>query len=86
MVNYMMGRYGYGLGYPKGWGIGFGFVGLLMQVIIWVAIIYGIIWFIKSMKNGKMGGADTALEILKQRYAKGEITKKEFEEMKKDIS
>ena len=28
---------------------------------------------------------DTSLEILNQRYAKGEITKKEFEEMKKDI-
>jgi len=31
------------------------------------------------------GGPDTALEILKNRYAKGEITKEEYEQTKKDI-
>ncbi len=31
-------------------------------------------------------GGDTALEILKKRYVKGEISRDEFEQMKKDIS
>jgi len=42
-------------------------------------------WFNMGEYRSEGEGKDTALEILKKRYAKGEITKDEFEQMKKDI-
>ncbi len=57
-----------------GWfGGGFG------MLIFWVVLILFIIWITKGFGNDK-NSTDPALEILKQRYAKGEISKDEFEE------
>jgi putative membrane protein len=57
-------------------------------VLILVLIIGGFIFFIKIVTpRGKKAPKtnDVIIEILKTRYAKGEITKEEFEQMKKDI-
>jgi len=75
---------GYGYGYD-----GFGFMGgggifMLFFWILLILILIGAIRWIftapQSRNNGK-----TPLEILKERYAKGEIEKKEFEEKKKEL-
>lgn len=69
---------------------GFGSIGigmLILGLIFWILVIIGLVLLIKYLWEGS--GAkrqmESALEILKKRYASGEITKEEFEEKKKDI-
>ncbi len=66
-----------------GWGMGFGW---LFMFIFWILVILGIVYLAKLIIGAekKTAGA-TALDILKTRYAKGEINKEEFEEKKKAI-
>ena len=73
--------------HPWGWGFGWWFGGMIMMVLFWIVVVVGIVALIKwlfSQSPGKRS-SQSALEILKNRYARGEITKKEFENMKKDI-
>ncbi len=68
-------------------GLGYGYMGL--GLIFWILIIVGVILLIKWLvdQDKTTGGRQemNAMEILKARYAKGEITSEEFEEMKKRL-
>jgi putative membrane protein len=92
---------GYGMMHSwgmSGWG-GFGALSAILGVIFWVAVIFGIIYLIKSMtaerKNrpsnpiipsmNPPSSGESPLDILKKRYAKGEVSKEEFERMKNDL-
>jgi len=67
-----------------GWGIGFGW---LFMIIFLILIILGIVYLVKLIVGReKRTTGETALDILKKRYAKGEISKEEFEEKKKDLT
>jgi putative membrane protein len=63
-------------------------MGLFVTILILALIIGGIVFFIKIVTSGGKKAPrsnEALLEILKTRYAKGEITREEYEQMKKDI-
>ena len=70
--------------YNNGFGGMFGFGGIFM-IVFWGLVIWGIYALIRGgIQAGSSGHKeeDRALSILKERYAKGDITKEEFEEKK----
>lgn len=65
-------------------------VSLIFTFLLWFLIISGIIillrWIITGGKDGRMEKENgSAMRIIKERYAKGEISKDDFESMKKDL-
>jgi putative membrane protein len=79
--NMMGGFFGGGLGWI---GMVFGFIFFILVVI---GIIFLIVWLVKRSNHpGVENRAESkALEVLKERYAKGELTKDQFDNMKKDL-
>ena len=77
-------------GVMGGWGFG-GWFGSVFMLLFWVLVIIGLIFLIKWLVQTTRKGPGTlhdgsrALEILKERYARGEINKEEFEEKKRDL-
>jgi putative membrane protein len=73
--------------YGYGFMGGFGIVPDVLSVLFWIFLIVLLIRLFRHQKSeGSATFEKSPLDILKERYAKGEITKKEFEDMKKDIS
>ncbi len=67
-----------------GWGMGFGWI---YMIIFWVLIITAVVYLVKFV-GGKWGSEicrESPLDILKRRYARGEITKEEYGRMKDDL-
>jgi putative membrane protein len=68
-----------------GWGMGGGW---MFMVIFWglviAAIVAAIVTFTRKSGGSERSG-NSAMDILKKRYANGELTKEQYENMKKDI-
>jgi putative membrane protein len=61
--------------------------GWYMMLLWWVLIVGGIIFVIRFAGGQKSQSTkeDSAIDILKKRYARGDINKEEFERMKRDL-
>ena len=96
----MMGGYGGYGGMMGGYGPqGFGFnpIGTILSLVFWALIIGGVVllvvWLARNanastiaQRGGlSIGSSDAPLDILKARYAKGEITKEQFDAIKRDL-
>lgn len=76
------------------WGWGMGWFGGIFMIVFWILVIIGMVFLIRWLVQSTRGGApphsrtesSRAIDILKERYARGEIDKQEFEEKKKDLS
>jgi putative membrane protein len=85
------GGYDYGYG---GWGghmmggMGFGMGSLMM--VFWGLILFGLIliinWLLNVNRSAKDDSGENALEILKRRYANGEIDRGQYEQMRRELS
>jgi putative membrane protein len=79
----MMWPYGYGMGW--GW-----MAGGIVMIVFWALVIAGIVILVRVAANrgvsDKGRSGETPLEILRRRYAAGDLTKEQFETMKKDVA
>ncbi len=73
--------------------LGLGLIGGGLMLLFWIAIIIAIVSLVRSARRSPWCGKNcmtsnntsNALDILKERYAKGEIDKAEFDAKKKDL-
>ena len=82
----MYGMYGYGMNgiHGMGWGMGLAWIlGIVVTIVLVWVIVNG---FSLSQNSSTTGEKKSALDILKERYARGEINKDEFEEKKHVLS
>lgn len=82
MRNWMGGDWMYG------YGMGWGWFGSILMVLFWVLLILGIIYLVKVIAGGRITTSpreETALDILKKRYARGEIDTEEFTRKKREL-
>jgi putative membrane protein len=73
-------------------GFGFGGFGMVYMLIFWVLIIGLAVWLLTRLfpagtdRARRSDGKESALDILQMRYARGEISQREYEQMRRDIT
>jgi putative membrane protein len=80
------------------WGLGWGIGMMVLSLLFWVVVVAGLgagVWWLvrhgsrepqDRETTGVSGSTDAAAEILRQRFARGEIDREEFEERRRVLS
>lgn len=72
------------MGWGDGWGYMFG--GGILMLLFWVAVIALIVWLVlAALRRGPAIGGRSALDILEERYARGEIDREDYEARRQDL-
>ena len=69
------------------WNYGMGWWGWIGMALFWILIILAIVWLARNLDGGRQKGAsrNDAMDILRERYARGEIEAEEFERRERDL-
>ncbi len=92
-----MTMWGYGPNYGTmgGWGgyVRYGPAGMIIWLVILVAIVAGVVWFFQRMQQKQQGqppqltsGRSRGLDVLEERYARGEVEREEYLQKKRDLT
>lgn len=66
------------------WGM---LLNMLLMIVFWGGLIALVVWIVVRLaRTGQQPTSQMPLDIARTRYARGEITKEEFERLKKDLS
>jgi putative membrane protein len=78
-MNGMMGEW-------SGWSWGMGF-GAIFMILFWALIVFGIVALVKWLLSspGSVDSGKRPLDILQERYARGEISRDQYERMRQDL-
>jgi putative membrane protein len=68
----------------------YGWIGMAVNLVFWIGLILLVVWIVRKIFAGSSSSRagvspGSAREILDVRYARGEITREEYEQMKADI-
>lgn len=82
---YGFGGNGFGMGYGMG---AFAWVWMILFWVVLIVVAVGVVRWLSGPRGQRIGKGEkhkSALTILEERYARGEIDKKEFDEKRKDL-
>lgn len=73
---------------------GYGWIGMIISLVFWLLVLGGVVWLVvwairRSGTGGyasPMNAGGTAKEIAQQRYARGEITREQYQQLIEDLN